>query len=90
MPTGNDIIIRKPSRQEEAAFRKWPVWESKPSIFDWVYTQQETCFLLHGKVTVSDDTGSVDFSAGDMVILPSYLACTWHIREPVSKHYSFG
>lgn len=92
MPTVNDVIVRKPSEEEIVMCKSWPVWEAQPSTFDWVYTEKETCLLIEGKVTVSDSDGnsSVSFGAGDMVVFPQYLECTWKIEEAVSKYYSFG
>ena len=89
MPTIKDVIVKKPSEEETAACKSWPIWQAEPSTFDWEYTQKETCLLLEGKVTVSDSEGSVDFGAGDMVIFPVDLECTWKIQQPVKKHYNF-
>ena len=55
-----------------------------------MYTEQETCLLLEGKVTVSDDKDSVSFGSGDMVVFPKDLECTWRVSEAVTKHYNFG
>ena len=46
--------------------------------------------MIEGAVTVSDGTGSVSFGAGDMVVFPEDLDCTWHVTEPVTKYYNFG
>ncbi len=89
MPTVNDIIIRKPTEEESAVAKAWPTWSAEASAFDWSYTQQETCLILEGQVTVSDDTGSVQINPGDYVIFPTDLDCTWKITQPIRKHYSF-
>ena len=90
MPTVKDVIVKKPSPEEEALCKSWPIWTKEASTFDWSYTDKETCLLLAGKVTVSDGNGSVSFGAGDMVVFPEYLDCTWNITEAVTKHYNFG
>lgn len=90
MPTVKDIVVRKPSEEEKHICQSWPIWKSEPSTFDWEYTEAETCLLLEGKVTVSDENDSVAFGAGDMVIFPSDLECTWHVTEAVAKHYNFS
>jgi uncharacterized protein len=91
MPTAKDIIVKKPGKQEKETCEKWPIWECKPSIFDWEYTQTETCLILKGKVTVTDKKGnSVSFGAGDFVVFPVDLECTWHVTEAVKKHYNFS
>ena len=69
----------------------WPIWEKEVSKFDWHYDEQETCYLLKGKVTVTAKDGkAVDFGAGDFVVFPKGLSCVWDIKEPVKKHYNFG
>jgi hypothetical protein len=90
MPTVKDVIVKKPSKAEETTCKNWPVWKCEPSIFNWEYTEKETCLMLKGKVTVSDSSGSVSFGPGDLVIFPNGLECTWHITEAVTKHYNFG
>ena len=90
MPTVKDVIVRKPSDEESEACKGWPIWKCEPSSFDWAYTEKETCLLLEGLVTVTDGTDSVSFGPGDLVIFPEDLECTWHVKEPVKKHYTFG
>ena len=90
MATVKDIVVKKPSDEEDAKCRSWPIWKCEPSTFDWSYTEKETCLLLEGQVTVSDDNDSVSFGPGDMVIFPSDLDCTWHVEKAVTKHYNFG
>ena len=90
MPTVKDVIVRKPTEQEKQICQNWPIWQSKPSTFDWVYTQTETCLIIEGKVTVRDDNYSVDFGPGDLVIFPNELECTWQVKESVKKYYDFS
>ena len=79
MPTVKDVSVQKPSDEQAAACKNWPIWKCQPSTFDWAYTEKETCLLLEGKVTVSDDKDSVSFGPGDLVIFPNGLECTWHV-----------
>jgi len=90
MPTAKDIIVKKPTEEEEKNCKSWPIWNCEPSTFDWSYTEKETCLLLEGKVTVTDGTDSVSFGPGDLVVFPENLDCTWHVAEAVKKHYNFG
>ena len=90
MPTVNDVIVKKPSDEEEAECKNWPTWECEPKTFDWAYTQKETCLLIQGQVTVTDGTDSVSFGKGDMVVFPEDLECTWQVKKPVKKHFNFG
>jgi uncharacterized cupin superfamily protein len=69
----------------------WPIWEKEVSRFNWVYDDTETCYLLDGRVVVEPEGGDpVEFGAGDLVIFPKGLKCTWDIKEDVKKHYNFG
>jgi len=90
MPTVKDVVVRKPSEEEINAFKAWPIWKCEPSTFDWAYTEKETCYLLEGKVTVSDGKDSISFGTGDLVVFPEDLECTWNVQQAVTKHYNFG
>ena len=69
----------------------WPIWQKEASTFDWHYDDQESCYILSGKVSVTPEGGEpVTFGAGDFVVFPKGLSCVWQIQEPVKKHYKFG
>ena len=87
-----DIKVEKiPEKKlKEMDVTSWPIWEKEASRFDWHYDDTEMCYILKGKVTVKTKSGeSVSFGPGDFVTFPSGLDCTWDIKEPVRKHYSF-
>jgi uncharacterized cupin superfamily protein len=90
MPTVKDVIVRKPNEEEIQTFETWPIWKCEASTFDWAYTEKETCYLIEGKVTVTDSKDSVNFGPGDVVVFPEDLECTWNVHEAVTKHYNFG
>jgi len=90
MPTVKDVIVKKPSEKESATCQSWPTWTCEPSIFDWIYTEKETCLLIEGKVTVTDGKDSVSFGPGDLVVFPEGLECNWNVQEAVKKYYNFG
>ena len=88
-----EIKVEKPSEEtlKKLGVSGWPIWEKEVSKFDWYYDEQETCYLLKGKVTVTAKDGkAVNFGAGDFVVFPKGLSCVWDIKEPVKKHYNFG
>lgn len=76
---------------EAQQIRSWPIWEKEKSSFHWDYDEKETCYFLEGVVEVELADGSrVKIKKGDLVTFPKGLACTWHIKEKVKKHYKFG
>ncbi|KAL5776018.1 hypothetical protein ACOSP7_008944 [Xanthoceras sorbifolium] len=71
--------------------RKWPKWGCPPSKFPWTYDAKETCYLLEGKVKVYPDGANecVEIGAGDLVVFPKGMSCTWDVSVGVDKHYNF-
>ena len=89
----SEIKVEKPSQEKlkQMGVNSWPIWEKEVSKFDWHYDDQETCYLLEGKVTVTTKDGkAVNFAAGDLVVFPQGLDCVWDVQQPVRKHYNFG
>ncbi len=87
------IKIEKPTPEmlEALGVDSWPIWEKEVSRFPWSYDTKETCFILEGKAKVEPEGGeTVEFSAGDLVIFPKGLNCTWQITSPIRKHYKMG
>ncbi|NLX04018.1 MAG: cupin domain-containing protein [Phycisphaerae bacterium] len=83
--------IRKPTEAEKQQARSWPIWEKEASEFPWQYDEKETCLILQGEVTVTNEQAEkFNFGAGDWVIFPQGMECTWTIRRDVRKHYKFG
>lgn len=70
----------------------WDIWEKEKSIFDWSYSDTETCYILDGEVEVTDNsTGEkLEFKKGDLVQFPKGLECVWNVKKPVRKYYNFG
>tara|TARA_Y100000310_G_C19998932_1_gene497557 strand:- start:45 stop:305 length:261 start_codon:yes stop_codon:yes gene_type:complete len=84
------IEIKKPTEEEIKEASSWGIWEKEVSEFPWEYSDKETCLILEGKAEVTTDQEKVSFGAGDYVIFPKGLKCTWNILEPIKKHYKFG
>ncbi|XP_038889944.1 uncharacterized protein LOC120079700 [Benincasa hispida] len=80
------------SKLTELGVRKWPKWGCGPSKFPWTYSDKETCYLLEGKVKVTPagSEESVEIGAGDLVVFPKGMSCTWDVSVAVDKHYNFG
>ncbi|KAG2566481.1 uncharacterized protein LOC120682146 [Panicum virgatum] len=80
------------SRLSELGVRQWPKWGCEKSKFPWTYSAKETCYLLQGKVKVYPEGHGEDFveiAAGDLVVFPKGMSCTWDVAEAVDKHYNF-
>ena len=90
MPSIKDVVVKKPSSEEAAVCKAWPIWKKEASTFDWAYTETETCLIIEGSATVTHGQDSVSFGPGDMVTFPCDLECTWQITEPITKHYNFS
>ncbi len=68
----------------------WPIWTKEPSVFPWTYDGAETCYFLEGEVTVTPEGGEpVRMGKGDLVTFPDGMSCTWDVRRPVRKHFTF-
>jgi hypothetical protein len=86
-------IEHEPSeeRLEQLGVRGWPIWTKETSTFPWTYDSPETCYLLEGEVLVTPEGGEpVRVARGDLVTFPAGMSCTWEVRQPVRKHYTFG
>ena len=82
--------VRKPTEDELEKAKNWPTWEKEASTFPWEYGQKETCLIIEGRAVARTTEGDVEFGAGDYVIFPKGLECTWEIKERIKKHYKFG
>jgi uncharacterized cupin superfamily protein len=82
--------VKKPSPKEKQEAESWPIWEKEESTFPWEYDEQETCLILKGKAAIKCPDGIVEFGAGDYVVFPQGLKCTWEVKDKIKKHYKFG
>jgi len=83
--------IHKATEEEKKQAQSWPIWSKEASEFPWEYDQQETCLILEGDVTVTNEEGEAfNFGVGDWVVFPRGMTCTWKINQDVRKHYQFG
>ena len=81
------ITVRKPTGKEIEDFEKCPIWECKPSVFNWYYENSETSLIIEGEATVEYEGTSVSFTSGDLVIFPKGLSCIWSVKKTIKKHY---
>ena len=89
-----EIVIERnlsDGRVEALNVSSWPVWTKSVSEFPWSYDEPETCYFIEGEVVVTPVGGEpVHMKAGDYVVFPRGLKCTWKILANVKKHYQFG
>ncbi|KAK4731847.1 hypothetical protein R3W88_024835 [Solanum pinnatisectum] len=89
------IVQNNPSESQlsELGIKSWPKWACSPGKYQLKFDAEETCYLLRGKVKVypknTTEMSPVEFGAGDLVIIPKGLCCTWDVSLAVDKHYKF-
>mmetsp|Transcript_17478 Transcript_17478/g.29645 ORF Transcript_17478/g.29645 Transcript_17478/m.29645 type:complete len:139 (+) Transcript_17478:31-447(+) len=86
-------VISQPDEaflKEKGVF-KWGTWGCDKGSFPWTYGENESCYLLAGKVTVTPTDGrpAATFGKGDFVTFPAGMSCTWDVEEAVQKHFNF-
>ncbi|XP_058197399.1 uncharacterized protein LOC131313225 [Rhododendron vialii] len=83
------------SQLSQLGIKSWPKWGCSPGKYQLKFDSEMTCYLLRGKVKVypkgsSPSTAAVaEFGAGDLVVIPKGLSCTWDVSVAVDKHYKF-
>ncbi len=83
----------KPTPEELAELNvsSWPTWEKEISEFDWIYDEEETFYVLKGKVEVTLEDGTkILIGPGDLVTFAKGVRCRWKVLEPIRKHYRLG
>ncbi|XP_039819115.1 uncharacterized protein LOC120681613 isoform X1 [Panicum virgatum] len=66
-------------------------WGCPPGRFPLKFDAALTCYLVKGRVraAVKGSRECVEFGAGDLVVFPKGLSCTWDVVVAVDKHYNF-
>ncbi|XP_059625200.1 uncharacterized protein LOC132268361 [Cornus florida] len=87
------IVQANPSESQlsDLGIKSWPKWGCSPGKYQLKFDAEETCYLVKGKVKVypKGSTELVEFGAGDLVIIPKGLSCTWDVSVAVDKYYKF-
>ena len=81
------IFIDKNKNIED--YSSWPIWSCEVSAFDWKYSDEEHCFVIEGEVTVIGPENTVRIVAGDYVVFPKGMKCSWDVHKPIRKYYTF-
>jgi uncharacterized protein len=66
----------------------WPIWEKEASTFDWFYDTEEQCLIIEGNAFIKINSEEIQIKAGDFIIFPAGLKCSWNIIETIRKHYN--
>ncbi|XP_058190567.1 uncharacterized protein LOC131307859 [Rhododendron vialii] len=86
------IVQHNPSDSQlsQLGIKSWPKWGCSPGKYHLKFDAEMTCYLLSGKVKVYPK-GSLlaELGAGDLVVIPKGLSCTWDVSVTVDKHYKF-
>ncbi|KAL7581586.1 hypothetical protein ACA910_022144 [Epithemia clementina (nom. ined.)] len=86
-------VISQPDQEflEKKGVFKWGTWGCDAGSFPWTYGENESAYLLAGKVTVTPTDGRkpATFRKGDFVTFPAGMSCTWDVEEAVHKHFKF-
>ncbi|GLJ23900.1 hypothetical protein SUGI_0454170 [Cryptomeria japonica] len=79
------------SRLSDLGIRSWPKWACPPGKFSLKFDAEETCYLVKGKVRayVKGSSEYVEFGAGDLVVIPKGMSCTWEVHSAIDKYYIF-
>lgn len=86
-----EVTVRKPTDAERKEAQAWGVWEKEISEFDWEYSEKEICLILEGNAQIFEGEGKIaEFGAGDYVVFPEGLSCTWKITKKIRKKFRFG
>ncbi|KAE8646737.1 uncharacterized protein LOC101208389 [Cucumis sativus] len=98
------IVERNPSQAKlsQLNIHRWPKWGCSAGKYQLKFEAEETCYLVKGKVKAypkgidssSSSSSScceeyIEFGAGDLVIIPKGLSCTWDVSVAVDKFYKF-
>jgi uncharacterized protein len=83
--------VWQPTTEEIKKTDNWGTWKKEISEFDWYYEEPETCFIIKGEASVTDNSGNtISFKSGDMVEFKNGLKCKWKINKEIEKRYKFG
>ncbi|MCB9555571.1 MAG: cupin domain-containing protein [Deltaproteobacteria bacterium] len=87
------ITVSRPTAEELAQLSvdSWGSWSCEASTFDWQYDERETAYIQAGDVTVrAADGEETRFGAGDLVVFPAGLKCSWVVDRAVQKLFRLG
>lgn len=86
------IIMKEMSIQDakKLGIDNWEIWECEPSIFDWEFTELETCYFFEGDVIVTAGDEVAHIKEGMLVSFPKDMKCTWNVSKKIRKAYTYN
>lgn len=64
------------------------IWHSEKGKWRISYTEEETCQILEGESTITDDSGnSTTVASGDSFVIPRGFVGTWEVVTPTKKNF---
>ena len=65
------------------------IWESEPGAWRVIYTEDELCHVLSGRMRIEGDDGSAaEYGPGDSFVVPSGFTGIWRVLETARKLYA--
>ena len=69
-------------------------WGGPTGRYALSYGARQTCYVVRGMVSATvegspPDGARIQFGAGDLVVFPKGLSCTWDVVAAVDKYYKF-
>lgn len=65
------------------------IWSSDVGAFRVSYTEEELCYLLEGRVRLTDSSGAArEFGQGSAFVIPAGFEGVWETLEPAKKIYT--
>jgi uncharacterized protein len=65
------------------------IWESTPGKWTIDYSENELCYLIEGKATLTDADGHAEtFGSGSAFIIPAGFKGSWETIEKLKKYYA--
>ncbi len=65
------------------------IWSSGVGAFRVSYSEEELCFLLEGRIRLTDSSGAArEFGPGNAFVIPAGFEGVWETLEPAKKIYT--
>ncbi len=81
------ILTSVATPQQEQELSKGIEWVNTEEQFEWFYDEKEVCLILEGEALIDAHGEEVRIKAGDYVIFPAGLHCSWKVLSPIKKRY---